>query len=153
MDAQPNRDAALPPTLAPTQRAEVLIVGGGAAGITVAAELRRHRPGLAVTLIEPAETHAYQPGWTLVGAGVFSLAETLRPEASLIPRGVAWIRGTVTGFHPEVNQVALADGRRIAYRQLVVCLGLQLDWDKVEGLRQALGSQGVCSNYAAETVE
>lgn len=153
MDAQPNRDAASPPTPAPTQRAEVLIVGGGAAGITVAAELRRHRPGLAVTLIEPAETHAYQPGWTLVGAGVFSLAETLRPEASLIPKGVAWIRGTVTGFHPEANQVALADGRRIAYRQLVVCLGLQLDWDKVEGLRQALGSHGVCSNYAAETVE
>ena len=136
----------------PDESASVLIVGGGAAGITVAAELRRHRPDLSVSLVEPSETHSYQPGWTLVGAGVFSLAQTLRREESLIPKGVAWIKGAVATFHPDEHQVELTDGRRVTYRHLVVCPGLQLDWSKVEGLREALGSNGVCSNYSAESV-
>ncbi|MBI0537000.1 NAD(P)/FAD-dependent oxidoreductase [Roseomonas sp. KE2513] len=141
------------PTQDAKETASILIVGGGAAGITVAAELRRHRPDLSVTLVEPSETHSYQPGWTLVGAGVFTLAETIRREETLIPQGVAWIRGKVSAFFPDENQVELEDGRRVAYRYLVVCPGLKLDWDKIQGLREALGSNGVCSNYSADTVE
>jgi sulfide:quinone oxidoreductase len=49
----------------------VVIVGGGASGVTVAAELKRHNPGLDIAIVEPSELHWYQPGWTLVGAGVF----------------------------------------------------------------------------------
>ena len=135
------------------ESASVLIVGGGAAGITVAAEMRRHRPELSVTLVEPSGTHSYQPGWTLVGAGVFSLAQTVKREATLIPEAVTWIKAAVSAFYPDDNQVELDDGRRIAYRHLVVCPGLQLDWDKIEGLREALGSNGVCSNYSAATAE
>ncbi|MDJ0391130.1 FAD/NAD(P)-binding oxidoreductase [Roseomonas sp. E05] len=141
------------PSGATERAAAVLIVGGGAAGITVAAALRRHRPQLPVTLVEPSGTHAYQPGWTLVGAGVFSLAQTLRREETLIPKGITWIRAAVAAFHPDENQVEFADGRRLAYRHLVVCPGLQLDWDKVEGLRATLGSHGVCSNYSAASAE
>lgn len=137
----------------PDERASVLVVGGGAAGITVAAELRRHRPELSVTIVEPSDTHSYQPGWTLVGAGVFTLAETIRREETLIPKGVTWIRGAVATFLPDENQVELVDGRRVAYRHLVVCPGLKLDWEKIPGLREALGSNGVCSNYSTDTVE
>jgi sulfide:quinone oxidoreductase len=129
------------------RRTGVLIVGGGAAGITVAAELRRHRPSLRVTIVEPSETHSYQPGWTLVGGGVFSLKQTQRPEQSLIPAGVTWVKSAATSFLPEHKAVLLADGGRASYDALVVCPGLQLDWDKVEGLSEALGGNGVCSNY------
>ncbi|MBM5826877.1 MAG: FAD-binding protein, partial [Cyanobacteria bacterium M_surface_7_m2_040] len=55
---------------------QVLVVGGGAAGITAAAQLRRARAGLDVAILEPSAEHWYQPGWTLVGAGVFSLEDT-----------------------------------------------------------------------------
>lgn len=129
----------------------VVIVGGGAAGITVAAELRRHRPGISVAIVDPSETHSYQPGWTLVGAGVFTPAQTQRRESTLIPAGVTWIKLAVTIFHPEENAVELADGSRIRYQQLVVCPGLQLDWGKIEGLQESLGHDGVCSNYRLET--
>ena len=157
MDTIPGRDFrsadAGAQALVPNERASVLVVGGGAAGITVAAELRRHRPELSVTIVEPSDTHSYQPGWTLVGAGVFTLAETIRREETLIPKGVTWIRGAVATFLPDENQVELTDGRRVAYRHLVVCPGLKLDWEKIPGLRESLGSNGVCSNYATDTVE
>jgi len=44
---------------------EIVIVGGGAAGIAVAASLLARRPGLDIAVIDPADVHYYQPGWTL----------------------------------------------------------------------------------------
>ncbi|MFC0387658.1 NAD(P)/FAD-dependent oxidoreductase [Muricoccus vinaceus] len=157
MDTNPGRGAAPDVsacrTMMPDERASVLVIGGGAAGITVAAELRRHRPDLPVTIIEPSDTHSYQPGWTLVGAGVFTLSETVRPMETLLPGGVTWIKEAVSTLLPDENLVELTDGRRVRYRHLVICPGLKLDWDRVAGLREALGSNGVCSNYSAETAE
>ncbi|MBF0849985.1 NAD(P)/FAD-dependent oxidoreductase [Gluconobacter sp. R75690] len=137
----------------PTQqdRFSVVIVGGGAAGITIAAQLRRERANLSIAIIEPSTTHAYQPGWTLVGAGVMTLPETLRQEGGLIPRNVTWLRDSVESFQPEANTVTLKSGRVVEYRRLVVCPGLQLDWDKIEGLPETLGRNGVTSNYSRET--
>ena len=132
---------------------DIVIVGGGAAGITVAAEMRRHRKSLSIAIVEPSDTHAYQPGWTLVGAGVFSMKQTQRREEMLIPEGVTWVQVRAESFEPEQNAVILADGRRLTYGSLVVCPGLQLDWDKIEGLKEALGSNGVCSNYSSAHAE
>ena len=157
MDTLPNVERSTqqpgPPLSAPDLAATVVIVGGGAAGITVAAILRRHRPELDVTLIEPSTTHSYQPGWTLVGAGVFSLAQTMRREESVIPKGVTWLRTAVAAFDPKARQILLTDGRWVGYRMLVVCPGLQLDWSKIDGLGEALGRNGVCSNYARDHAE
>lgn len=131
----------------PTLRHVVLIAGAGAGGLTVAALLKRARPDLDVAVVDPAEHHAYQPAWTLVGAGAFNPAATRRPMARVMPAGVTWIRGQITEFEPQSHHVLLADGRRIGYRFLVTALGLQLDWDRIEGLTATLGAHGVCSNY------
>lgn len=53
------------------QRYDIVIVGAGAAGIATAASLKKRQPRLSIALIDPAETHFYQPGWTMVGAGIF----------------------------------------------------------------------------------
>lgn len=126
---------------------DIVIVGGGAAGITVAASLRRRRPDLDIALIEPATEHYYQAAFTLVGGGAYPLERTRRQESKLIPAGVTWIRQAASGFDPDNHCVELADGSRIGYQYLVVCPGLQLDWDRIDGLRETLGSNGVCSNY------
>ena len=138
-----------------TPHYQILIIGGGAAGITVAAELRRsdHDDALDIAIIEPAETHYYQPAFTLVGAGAYSLAKTRRPEDRLIPEGVTWIKDAAGEISPERNTVTLVSGRTITYDFLVVCPGLTLKWEAVKGLRESLGRNGVCSNYAPETVE
>ncbi|MFV8816842.1 TIGR01244 family sulfur transferase [Haliea sp. E17] len=126
---------------------DVLIVGGGAAGIATAASLRKRDEYLSIGIIDPADVHYYQPGWTLVGAGVFKPQETARTLASLIPRGVDWIKAAVAAFDPERNVVVLEGCRLIGYRRLVVAPGLKLNWEGVEGLTETLGQNGVTSNY------
>ena len=115
---------------------QVLIVGGGTAGITVAAILRRRARNLDIAIIEPAEEHYYQPSFTLVGAGVYPLAKTHRPEASVMPSGVAWVRGAAKTFEPEKNTVLWTGGEAVTYDYLVVCTGVKLDWDKIERSRR-----------------
>ena len=129
---------------------QVLIVGGGAAGITVAARLKRFRPSLEVAILEPSSDHYYQPGWTLVGGGLFTLEQTRRNEASLIPAGVSWIRDGAAGFDPATNTVTTTGGQTLTYDALVVATGMKLCWEAIKGLPEALGQGGVCSNYAKE---
>jgi sulfide:quinone oxidoreductase len=126
---------------------EVVIVGGGAAGIAAAASLKARRPDLDIAIIEPADVHYYQPGWTLVGAGVFEAGATAHTMASVIPRGVRWIKAAVAAFEPEKNAIVLDGCRVVTYRRLIVAPGLKLDWNGVEGLAETLGRHGVTSNY------
>ncbi|MDR2874801.1 MAG: NAD(P)/FAD-dependent oxidoreductase [Methylobacillus sp.] len=128
-------------------RHEIVIVGAGTAGISVAAGLLARDRSLDIALIDPATTHYYQPGWTLVGGGVFRAETTARPMASVLPRGVTHIEAAVVAFEPETNAVHLADGRRVEYEQLIVCPGIELDWNGIEGLTETLGRNGVTSNY------
>ncbi len=133
-------------------RYRIAIVGGGAAGISVAAALRR-RLGRdeTIVLIEPSPTHCYQPGLTLIGGGLWPLERTRRPTDELIPRGVEWVREYVAALDPERNRLELADGRGLAYDYLIVCPGLVLDWQRIPGLSEALGDGRVCSVYDPES--
>lgn len=132
---------------------QVVIVGGGAAGISVAARLRKQLPAGAVAVVDPSTKHWYQPLWTLVGGGVCNKEITERDEASVIPNGVEWLRDAVASFDVDGAAVVLASGRRVTYKALVVCPGIQLDWHKVEGLAGNVGKHGICSNYAYDTVQ
>lgn len=129
------------------RRHQVVIVGGGAAGIATAASMLRRRPGLDIAIIEPREEHYYQPGWTLVGGGVFDRRQTQRPMASVMPKGVTWIRTAAAGFRPEDDEVVLEDGSAVGYRVLVAAPGIALDWAAIDGLEATLGRNGVTSNY------
>jgi sulfide:quinone oxidoreductase len=126
---------------------EVVIIGGGAAGISVAASLLARRPGLDVAIVDPADVHYYQPGWTMVGGGVFDPGTTARTMASLLPKDVHWIKAAVAAFEPENDSIILDGCRVVRYNQLVVCPGLKLDWQAVDGLADTLGRNGVTSNY------
>jgi sulfide:quinone oxidoreductase len=126
---------------------DVVIVGGGSAGIATAASLLKRNAKLSVAIVEPATEHFYQPGWTMVGAGVFTPEQTRHTMQSAMPDHVTWIRQAATGFSPDTNEVILADGSAVTYRVLVAAPGLKLDWDAIPGLTAALGQNGVTSNY------
>lgn len=126
---------------------DVVIVGGGAAGVAVAASLKARKPNAEIAIIDPADIHYYQPGWTMVGAGVFDAQTTAKTMGSLIPRGVHWVKSGVAAFEPDNNAVVLDGCRVVKYKRLIVCPGLKLDWSAIEGLEDTLGRNGVTSNY------
>jgi len=126
---------------------QVLIIGGGTAGIMVAAQLIEQKKLTKVAIIEPADTHYYQPAWTLVGAGTYDYAKTARPMADQIPSKATWIKDKATGFKPEANMVHTATSGDITYDYLVVAPGLAYDMSLVPGLGEALDKGVVCSNY------
>lgn len=128
---------------------EIVVVGGGAAGIGAAAGLLR-AGARDVLVIEPADTHYYQPLWTLVGAGVVPVSASARPMGEVMPPLARWCKSAVTEFHPADDAVVTADGRRIRYDWLIVAPGIQIDWSRIDGLSEALGTPQVCSNYGAE---
>ncbi len=131
----------------PVASHQIVIVGGGAAGIATAASLLKRDNSLDIAIIDPAEEHYYQPGWTMVGAGVFTPEQTRRQMGALIPKGVRWIKAGVAAFMPGQNLVVLEGCKTVAYERLVVAPGLKLNWDGIEGLSETLGKNGVTSNY------
>lgn len=126
---------------------DVVVVGGGSAGIAVCASLLKRDSSLRIGIVEPNTEHYYQPAWTLVGAGAYDIDDTVRPMERVIPKGAAWVKASVSAFAPERKIVLLSDGTELGYQQLVVCPGLQLAWEKIEGLEETLGKNGVTSNY------
>ncbi len=126
---------------------QIVIIGAGTAGITVAAQLLLKNKNLDVAIIDPAEKHYYQPAWTLVGAGTFDYKKTERNMADLIPKGAKWIKEYVDEVLPDSNEVVLRDGTRITYEYLVAAPGVMYDYKQVEGLEETMNKNGVCSNY------
>lgn len=125
----------------------VVVIGGGSAGIATAASLLQRRKNLDIAVVEPHDSHAYQPGWTMVGGGIFDPETTVRPMASVMPKGVTWLKQAAASFQPDDNQVTLADGSTVRYDALVVAPGIRLAWETIEGLEETLGKNGVTSNY------
>lgn len=126
---------------------DIVIIGGGAGGIAAASSLLSRAPDLDIAIIDPADIHYYQPGWTMVGGGVFEAEETAKTMASLIPPKTHWIKAAVAAFEPENNAVILEGCRVVKYNRLIIAAGLKLNWNGIEGLVETLGRNGVTSNY------
>lgn len=126
---------------------DIIVVGGGSGGIAVASSLLKRRSDLNIAIVEPSSHHYYQPGWTMVGGGVFDAAVTKRPISSVMPKGVKWIQGAVSEFRPNNNEVVLRDARTLGYDILITAPGIKLDWGQIDGLEETLGQNGVTSNY------
>lgn len=131
----------------PDTHHDIVIIGGGAGGLATASSLLKRDNSLDIAIIEPADTHYYQPGWTMVGGGVFTQGQTKRSMHAVMPSKATWIKTAVTTFNPDNNIVSTEDGKTVGYNILIVSPGLKLDWDAVEGLSETLGKNGVTSNY------
>uniref|UniRef100_A0A3Q3X4P7 Sulfide:quinone oxidoreductase, mitochondrial n=1 Tax=Mola mola TaxID=94237 RepID=A0A3Q3X4P7_MOLML len=135
------------------QHYKMLVLGGGSGGIAMSARMKRMLGAENVAVVEPSEMHYYQPIWTLVGAGAKSVASSGRPTASIMPSGVKWVKSRVQEISPDTNTVRTEDGTEISYEYLIVALGLQLHYEKIKGLPEALEHPKIGSNYSVETVE
>lgn len=138
-----------------SEKAKVVIVGAGSAGISIGARLLRGDPDLQddVLFIDPSEDHYYQPLWTLVGGGQAKLEDTHRKQKNLMPEGSRWFQDAVSSFDPDHNTLKTDNGTTVGYEFLVVTGGIDIKWHWVEGLTDTIGQNGVCSNYSPDYVE
>jgi len=138
-----------------TDTHQVLIVGGGTGGLTVASQLLSRDDAPEVAVIEPSDTHYYQPLWTLVGGGVFPKEESARPMGNVMPKDATWIQDAAAEVDPESATVTTRSGDTYGYDYLVMAAGLQLNWDGIPGLAESVGQSGtgVVSNYSYDTCE
>ena len=120
--------------------AKILIIGGGAAGCSFAARLMLRLKNPDITLIDPSERQYYQPGFTFIASGVFKPNEVWKPMGDCLPKGVKWVKDAVVALDPVKQQARTAGGQRFDYDFLVLTPGLQINWNKVEGIsRETLG--------------
>lgn len=129
------------------RKAKFVVAGGSIGGLTVAARLLRAVPGADVTIIEPKSVHHYQPGYTLVGAGVYNTEDVQYKQGSLFHSGMKWVKDYVEAFEPEQNRVVTRSGDIIPYDYLVVGLGVETHNNQVENLTEALETPYVSHIY------
>lgn len=115
-------------------KGKIVIVGGGAAGISMAARLKGWLKEPDITLIDPSDRQYYQPGFTLIASGVYEPDEVWKKQENFIPKGVKWLKDKVVAVDPHQQSVSTAQNGDVAYDYLVLTPGLQLNWEKVEGI-------------------
>ncbi|GAB0094265.1 sulfide:quinone oxidoreductase, mitochondrial [Sergentomyia squamirostris] len=136
------------------RQCKVLVVGGGSGGCSVAAKLASKLGPGKVVVLEPSANHYYQPMFTLVGGGIKKLEDSVAPMKDTLPSLSTWVKDSVAEFQPDANAVVTKSGEKIEYEQMLVAIGLELRYDKIPGLLEALAIPGgsVCSNYSPKYV-
>ncbi|PCH38220.1 FAD/NAD(P)-binding domain-containing protein [Wolfiporia cocos MD-104 SS10] len=141
---------------------KIVVVGAGSGGLTVANQIYNRFKAAGtplnqgdIAIVDAAEYHYYQPGWTLVGSGLKNKTETRRHLSSLVPAHLAHISESVQTFSPESSSITTSSGRTISYESLVVATGLKINWENIAGLPKALAdpTSGVSSIYSYDTCD
>lgn len=132
-------------------KGKILVVGGGAAGLSMAARLQRWLDSPDITLIDPSDRQYYQPGFTLIASGVYEPGDVWKKQENCIPKGIKWVKDSVMAIDPIMNQVSTMQNGNLSYDFLVLTPGIQCNWEKVEGITQAtLGAGNAYSIYDFE---
>jgi sulfide:quinone oxidoreductase len=144
----PSESQAATKAVASDAKGKIVIVGAGAAGITVAAQLSNALSNPDITIIAPNDIHLYQPGQTLIAAGVWEAGDIKEKTSDYIPSGVKWIKAKVTEYNPDSNEVTTDKGEKVKYDYLVVATGIEYDYERIEGLSaDMIGKDGLGSLY------
>lgn len=129
--------------------ASIVILGAGAAGTALANRLTERLDGAQITIIDGRKQHLYQPGLSLVAAGLKPAKYTVSSTGQWLPSDISWVEEPAAEIDPEAKTVTTASGNKVAYDYLVIATGLTLDYDSIDGFDMSLiGKDGVGSLYA-----
>jgi len=116
---------------------KLLVLGAGSAGTMVVNRLCRllDCDEWQITIVDPHETHYYQPGFLFIPFGMYSKADVVKPKRDFIPAGVQMIKAAADVIEPDQNRVKLTDGRILTYDFLVIATGAQTRPEETPGLQ------------------
>jgi len=119
-------------------KAKIVIVGGGLAGVSTAARLTLQLTDPDITIIEPdPNSVSYQPGQTMVAAGLWDEEDIMYKRDDFIPDGVKVIEDRAVFFNPQENKLTTEKGQVVSYDYLILAMGVQLDFERIKGLEEA----------------
>ncbi|KAM3719722.1 Sulfide:quinone oxidoreductase [Dirofilaria immitis] len=129
---------------------KIVIIGGGTGGCSLSHWCHKLVPKGQVAVIDSADEHHYQPGYTFVGGGLCKLQQCIKPMKEVLHPDNAWIKKAAQKINPKENSITLNDGTTISYELLIVAAGLEVRFDLVKNLPEALSDSYVCSIYRAD---
>ena len=130
-------------------KAKIVIIGAGAAGTALVNRLVARLDGAEITLIDPRKEHLYQPGLSLVAAGLKPASYTVSQTADWLPQGITLLAEKAAAIDPVAKTVATESGTKLAYDFLIVAPGLVLDHDAIPGFSlDMVGTNGIGALYA-----
>lgn len=131
---------------------DTVIIGGGNAGVSLAARLRRDgRQNIA--LVDPSPVHRYRPMLNYAATGLAPMRRYERAMTDVVPAGVHLLPHLAGRVDTDAHTVTLGpreEGPTITYEDLVVCPGLTPRWDAIPGLDKAYVAGWAASAHVPE---
>ncbi|MCS6779542.1 MAG: FAD-dependent oxidoreductase [Geminicoccaceae bacterium] len=130
--------------------ARIVVLGAGAAGTAIANRLVRRLDGASITLVDKRREHLYQPGFSLVAAGLKPASYVVDGRTrDWLPAGVRLLEDEAAEIDPEARRVTTRSGTALDYDFLIVATGLELNWGAIEGFSlELVGENGIGALYA-----
>jgi sulfide:quinone oxidoreductase len=129
--------------------ARIVILGAGAAGTAAANRLADQLDGARITIVDGRKQHLYQPGFTLIAAGLKPADYSVSETGDWLPRDISWIEDAAAEIDPVGKKVVTSAGKAVDYDYLIVATGIKLDYDAIEGMSlDLIGTNGIGSVYA-----
>ena len=132
-----------------TNRRQFLSLAAGAAGAALANRLSDRLDGAQITIVDGRAEHWYQPGFTLIAAGLKPGSYSVSQTTDWLPRDITLVAEYAAEIDPEARRVTTMGGTALDYDYLIVANGLTLDWDAIEGFSlDMVGENGIGAHYA-----
>jgi sulfide:quinone oxidoreductase len=133
----------------------LLVLGGGTAGTMVANRLRHRldRHDWTVVVVDQDDEHHYQPGYLFIPFGTYTRDDVVRSRHHFLDDGIDLVLAEIDRVDPEAQQVALTDGRTLAYDYLVIATGTTPRPDQTPGLLGPEWRRTIFDFYTLEGAE
>lgn len=117
----------------------IVIIGGGYAGVTAGVHLRKHLKGhkdIQITLINKHTYHIFTPSLYEVATSESPMKNIAIPLRKIFPDTVGLVKGEVEKIDTEAKKIFVTGKDTIAYDYLIIALGSQAAYYGIPGLQE-----------------